>query len=130
MLPTDKDAALFTSKEHPELLQLGDNTYNNPNWQGQHIYFTAPTIYEDHINGEKIKDGDWFISGVVPQLLQCSERCIALARDRKVTNTTNPDLLCMIYADSKFLGSVDKEFIRWYVEKEGLIDAVTFIRVQ
>lgn len=135
ILPTDKDAAFFTNKKFPEIFQVGDNTVDNPKWQGQHLYFTS---------NEEIKDHEPSINIEHNTLIIRTERGYGRLNLRKIVATTNPELWYSSERTErgKFenlsreegihkanfkptsISRIPLDFIKKYVEQEGNIKEV------
>ena len=86
LLPTDQGAALFQSIKYPELLQVGDNTVDNPYWQGQHLY---------QISTDLIEMNDWYYDPEVDFPIRKVTKTGNNGYEgcRKIVATTDPDLL-------------------------------------
>jgi hypothetical protein len=128
-LPASSKAAFFSSKKYPELLQIGDNTNDNPYWIGQHLYI---------LNQRTIKAGDKVFHPTYGIGTAWKEKtdtiCISYKHDAPgnrandsvnlYTGFSNQWIIEAATDESLKLLLVPKGFVRRYVDEGGKIDTV------
>jgi len=142
-LPTENasiDHILFRVSES---FWVDSNKKNRPEAIPHYLYFVAPSIEEDEVNGEKIKEEDWFINIRTNSLHKCTISDINIQSGinsgeyhgkfecRKVIATTNPKLwrkpfnptlgiLPANWRESIGIPKIPVDFIQAFVREQGI----------
>lgn len=139
-LPTEKASeanALIGKYEDTNTLVFRTRS-DIPRGIGQHLYFTAPSLQEDSVNGEEIRDGNWIIHTLSKRLTQvidakdkfnliCTDFICASISCQKVIATTDESLWNEWYGSvtpTRNIPKIPIDFVERFVKEQGSIKEV------